>query len=56
MGKPSVKPLRKRLSGRIADNSIVMGQAMVLGPIQEGVLSPFFNASGLRVVAKAFRI
>jgi hypothetical protein len=33
-----------------------MGEAMVPGLIQEGVLSPFFNTSGLRVVEKAFRI
>jgi hypothetical protein len=33
-----------------------MGQAMVLGLIQEGVLSPFFNTSGLRIVEKAFCI
>lgn len=56
MGKPPVKPLRKRLSGKIADNSIIMGQAMVPGLIQEGMLSPFFNTGGLRLVKKAFRI
>jgi len=47
---------RHVLNLRIADNSIIMGQAMVLGLIQEGVLSPFFNTSGLRVVEKALRI
>jgi hypothetical protein len=41
IGKTSVKALRKRLSGRVAGNSIIMGQAMVPGLIQEGVLSPF---------------
>jgi hypothetical protein len=51
MGKPSVKALRAEAFGKSC-NSIIMGQAMVLGLIQEGVLSPFFNTSGLRVVEK----
>jgi hypothetical protein len=50
MRKPSVKAWRKRLSGKVVDNLIIMGQAMVLGLVQEGVLSPFFNTSGLPVV------
>jgi hypothetical protein len=52
MGKPSVKALRKRLSGRVADESITTGQAMVLGFIREGVFWPFFNTNCLRVVER----
>jgi hypothetical protein len=37
---------------RVADNSIIMDQAIMLGLIQEGVLPPFFPHSGLRVVKR----
>jgi hypothetical protein len=52
MGKPSVKALRKRLSGRVADDSIRTGQAIVLGFIGEGVSWSFFHTRGLRVVER----